>query len=133
MPQATGNTMTFTITPQGCLSQHPRPLRILTGSAPGSVDRIVLVGDPQNTRNVTVSFDSEQTEAVFNPPPPDDIELPPGGQVVLHIRHDLGLKPRGTFVDDGDPTFQRTIAFVDTDPEPCGSGDLNDVVIESGN
>ena len=132
MPNPNGNTMTFTITPQGCLTQQPLPLRVLTGTGQGQFDHIVFVGDPRNTRAVSLTFDSDEASELFHPTPPDTVELAPGARLVLHIRHDLGLEPRGTFPDDGDPTFQRSIRFVDTDPERCGSGDLNDVVVEGG-
>jgi hypothetical protein len=132
MPQPNGNKMTFTITPEGCLSQKPLPLRVLTGSGSGRFDTIVLIGDPHNTRDVIVSLDSDEASALLFPVPPETVTLAPGHQVVLHIRHDLGLTPRGTF-DDEDPEFSRVLAFVDTDPVRCGSGDLNDVVVESGN
>lgn len=131
MPQPTGSTMTFTVTPAGCLTQHPLPMRVLTGSGPGRVDHIVLLGDSNNTRSVGLTFDPDEAAALFSPVPPEVVHLAPGQQIVLHIRQDLGLIPRGTFVDDGDPTFQRTIAFVDTDPQRCGSGDVNDVIVES--
>jgi hypothetical protein len=131
MPQPTGNTMTFTITPAGCLTEHPLPLRVLTGAGQGRFNQIVLKGDPGNQAAVTLTFNVDEAEALFNPVPPVTVTLSPGAQVVLHIRTDLGLTPRGTFVDD-DPTFARTIAFVSTHPDKCGSGDVNDVVVEAG-
>jgi hypothetical protein len=146
MPNPTDNTMTFSVDPDDsdCVTQDPLQLRILTGPGSGHFDRVVLAADSDNQEVVTLTFDSGDTTALFNPPPPLKVNLAPNpsapqfaslqppavAQIVLHIRPNLGLQHRGTFVDE-DPAFARTIRFK-TDPQRCGDPDFPDVVVESG-
>ena len=121
------NTITLTITSAGCILQDPRPLKIIAGN--GQVVQVTILSASTNTQDITLTFKESELAEILQAPPSSTVVLAPGHQLVLHIKADLGLPHRGTFVDLN-PDFVDTIAFKTTPPR-CGSGDLNDVIVES--